>query len=73
MSFDAQVGDSRANAADVDFTLSAVGADNINGYGLFDAATGGNLIAFVVVSPTIAVSVGDIVRFTVGNTIATAS
>lgn len=63
MAFNAPAGGEIENSAEVVITASAVGAATASHYGLFTAATGGNLIVHASLASTKNIQIGDEVKF----------
>ena len=56
-------GSRKYNATTITFPAATAAWGVIAGYGIFDAASGGNLLAFNAISPTLDVASGSIVKF----------
>lgn len=52
-----------ANTAAVTFDVAATDWTTVVGYALYDAATAGNLLGFVAISPTIPINIGSQLTF----------
>ena len=55
------------NAADIDFTAATGDWGTLTHFALFDAGTGGNLLAYGTLTNAKTVSSGDTVRFAAGE------
>ena len=56
-----------SNAAQIEFPVSTTDHGTINGFGIFDASTSGNLVSYHVMSPTKTYNTGETIRATAGS------
>lgn len=70
VTFAAPVNGQTTNTGDVIFPIAAAAWGTITAFGIYDAATGGNLLYFNLLSVPRSVTINDQVRFPVGQLIA---
>jgi len=67
VTFGAPSNGSMSNSADITFPLATANWGTIVGFGIFDAATGGNLLYFGSLTTSKSIESGDQLRFPAGN------
>lgn len=67
----AATGGSTSNAATITFVTATGSWGTVTHFGLFDAATAGNLLRWAAVTTPKAIGVGDVASFPVGNLVIT--
>lgn len=72
ISFSAASGGAVANTAEVAFNAPTVGFGEIVAVGIFDALTGGNLLAWKTITPA-TINVTDTLAFPIGDVVVTLS
>lgn len=67
VTFGAPSAGSTSNSADVTFPTATADWGTINGFGIWDAASGGNLLAFESLTTPKTIGSGDTARFAAGD------